>query len=129
MPVYRSGNEFSDRPANLQNGEPIVEIIKALTNTKRRRVTGRELSPAEAREAIAAQRGVAYRLKEENGGDSAGGIDSPLTEQYYEGILWYGVVSSDGLFVFEFPASTTYIDNSHREVVVVHLDPDLPPPP
>lgn len=52
-----------------------------------------------------------------------GGIDSPLTEQQYQGAVYYQLVSSDGLFVFEFAEETEYKDAANRSVVVKHLAP------
>ena len=52
-----------------------------------------------------------------------GGIDSPLTEQPYAGSTYYQLISSDGLFVFEFADETEYLDAAGRSVVVEHLEP------
>lgn len=56
--------------------------------------------------------------------ESEAGIASPLTEQEYTGSDFYTLTSSDGLFVFEFSATTQYLDAVSRSVVVVHRDPD-----
>lgn len=85
----------------------------------KKRGTGRLDEPV-AREPIAADWVVA--LPQAAGTGS--GIASPLTEQEYAGETWYQLISSDGLFVFEFPDQTTYLDAAETEVVVVHRDPD-----
>lgn len=54
---------------------------------------------------------------------SGGGVSSPLTEQAYDGTTWYSHVSSDGLFVHEFPAYTEYRDPENLPIIVNHLDP------
>jgi hypothetical protein len=79
------------------------------------------LQPAPAADAIPAARGTGLRTVSEEGD---AGIASPLTEQAYTGDTWYQITSSDGLFVFEYSATTLYYDASGRQVVVVHLDPD-----
>ena len=56
---------------------------------------------------------------------SGGGVTSPLIEQAYAGSTYYSLVSSDGLFVFEFPDQTEYIDDDGAgdSIVFEHLDP------
>ena len=83
------------------------------------RGTGR-LAPATPRDPIAAELVVVPPFP----GSSAGGVVSPLTEQAYSGVDYYQLTSSDGLFVFEFPASTDYQDGAGAAIKVVHRDPD-----
>jgi hypothetical protein len=51
------------------------------------------------------------------------GIASPLTEQAYSGSAYYQLVSSDGLFVLEFPVQTRYLDADSKELIVDHTAP------
>lgn len=46
------------------------------------------------------------------GAVTGAGIVSPLLEQPYTGSTYYQLVSADGLFVFEYPAETTYRDDN-----------------
>ncbi len=56
-------------------------------------------------------------------GATGGGVASPLTEQTYDGTLFYALTSSDGLFVFEYPAYTDYVDGNGSPLRIIHLDP------
>jgi hypothetical protein len=78
-------------------------------------------SVAPAGNTIPASRAVGLRTVSS---ESDAGIASPLTEQPYTGDTWYQIISSDGLFVFEYSATTLYYDANGRAVVVVHIDPD-----
>jgi hypothetical protein len=55
---------------------------------------------------------------------SPGGLVSPLVEQAYAGSTYYSLVSSDGLFVYEYGDQTEYVDDDGTGVsmVVKHLD-------
>jgi hypothetical protein len=56
---------------------------------------------------------------------ATGGIASPLTEQAYDGTVFYQQTSSDGLFVIEYGAYTDYVDGAGNDVRVIHLDPNV----
>lgn len=122
--VYRSGNSFSDTRQGPDDAD-LARVIRKLTGTQRRRISGRLLDASPQRDAIGKERASAPReatgTAEVSGSE---GIASPLTEQAYEGATYYSLVSSDGLFIYEFPDETTYLDADLREVVVRHLDPE-----
>lgn len=120
MPIYRSGNSFSDTRAGTVNAE-LAKVIKALTVGSRRRVTGKPLDPAPVKQPIGPERKVVPR---DVGGDPvSGGIASPLVEQAYTGLVYHQLTSSDGFFVFEFPAETEYLDANNAQIVVRHRQP------
>lgn len=108
MPIYRSGNSFSDTRAGTVNAE-LAKVIKALTVGSRRRVTGKPLDPAPVKQPIGPERKVVPR---DVGGDpvSGGGPVSPLVEQRYAGSTYYQRVSSNGLYAWEFGHEATLID-------------------
>lgn len=56
---------------------------------------------------------------------TADGVTSPLVEQTYAGSTYYSLTSSDGLFVYEFPDQTAYIDNNGAgdTITFIHIDP------
>jgi hypothetical protein len=76
------------------------------------------LQEAAARESLAVA--VSEALPATGAGD---GVSSPLVEQNYTGSTYYSLVSSDGLFVFEFPDQTEYLDANSQSIVFEHQDP------
>ncbi len=58
-------------------------------------------------------------------------LQSPWVEQYYDGAEgYYNLVSSDGLFTFEFGAETEYLTDGGAgdAVTIQHRNPEDPPP-
>ena len=95
-----------------------------ITGLARKQKKQREpLGPAAAGQVLPASKATALP-----GASAASGVKSPLTEQEYDGDTWYQFVSSDGLFVFEYPDQTEYIDGDGNSLVVVHLDKTPAPP-
>lgn len=90
--------------------------LAALINPARG--TGR-LEEAATRGAI----GVSVTEAQPATPSGTGALVSPLTEQAYAGATWYSLVSSDGLFVFEYPDETEYRDAVNTSIVVQHLAP------
>lgn len=97
-------------------GLSLNEAIDRINNKKRGK--GR-LDSAPEREALPKSVAVALPTSQALGG----GIASPLTEQPYTGSTYYDLTSSDGLFVFEYPDQTEYLDANGETVVVIHLAP------
>jgi hypothetical protein len=79
------------------------------------------LPEAATREAIAIAASEA--LPQSDGPTSSQGVAWPLTEQAYTGSTYYQLVDSSGLFVFEFPDETEYIDGDTNTGTVIHLAP------
>ena len=107
----------------IRRALPLNEAVDRLIPKKRG--TGR-LPPAAARDAVDVSVAIAYPSAAKGTG-----IVSPWVEQYYDGAEgFYNLTSSDGLFVFEFGAETTYVDadGAGSATIVKHRDPDLPPP-
>lgn len=88
--------------------------------TRQPRGTGRLDAPA-AREALAEALSEAVPA---GAGDTGAGLVSPIVEQAYTGTTYYSLVSSDGLFVYEYADETEYVDDDDAGVsfVVKHLD-------
>lgn len=100
--------------------------MAGINNFSRRPKKNREpLEIVPPPESILAVRNIAER-DDPGEEDDGGGIASPLTEQEYTGSTYYNLTSSNGLFVFEFPDETDYLDAVNREVKVIHRDPDTP---
>ena len=97
-------------------GLSLNEAIERINNKKRGK--GR-LDSAPEREALPKSVAVALPTSQALGG----GVASPLTEQTYDGTLFYALTSSDGLFVFEYPAYTDYLDANNNPLRIIHLDP------
>ncbi len=97
---------------------PLTEAVERLIPKTRGR--GR-LDPAAERDGIKESIGITYPSASQPG-SGGGGVASPLTEQPYTGTTYYDFVSSDGLFVFEYPTETDYLDGNNDEVTVVHLN-------
>jgi hypothetical protein len=92
-----------------------AESLKRLIKPQRGK--GR-LQEAAAREALATA--ISEALPATGAGD---GVSSPLVEQNYTGSTYYTLTSSDGLFVFEFPDQTEYLDANSQSIVFEHQDP------
>lgn len=94
-----------------------AEQIQRLTRQKRGR--GR-LGEAADREALEAAESEAVP----GGTDPSEGWASPLVEQAYTGSTYYSLVSSDGLFIFEYADLTDYLDDDGGGVTRTfkHLD-------
>ena len=118
FPVIGGGGT-SPRPKSVSLKEAVERL-----NTKKR---GKgKLTPAATRDKIKESRAVAFPTAA-----NGKGLVSPWVEQYYDGAEgYYSMTSSDGLFVFEYPTQTTYIDADGTGVsfIVKHLDPDEPAP-
>jgi hypothetical protein len=93
-----------------------AESLKRLIKPQRGK--GR-LQEAAAREALATAISEALPAT----GAGGNGVSSPLVEQNYTGSTYYSLVSSDGLFVFEFPDQTEYLDANSQSIVFEHQDP------
>jgi hypothetical protein len=102
----------------MSTGGTLKERVERLAGKKRGK--GR-LKPAAGRDGIPASVAIQYPTSE----PLSGGSGLPWTEQEYTGTSWLDLRSSDGLFVFEFPAETTYRDSSGNLGTVTHRDPAL----
>ena len=97
----------------------LAEALNRLSGKKR----GKGLLPdPPKRDGIGVARSEAVPAGAEPG---SSGIASPLVEQAYTGSTYHSLVSSDGLFVFEFPDQTEYIDDdgAGNTITVKHRDP------
>lgn len=106
--VYREGNSFSDAPPGPL-GTRLATAIRSLAKPVHRRVTGRLMTPAEQRELIPAESAIAPR-QAAGTASAGGGLVSPVDEQRYTGEDFHYLTSSDGVFVFESPAESDFID-------------------
>ena len=81
------------------------------------------LPPAPARDAIGESVSEALPIATSPTGDGSGPV-SPWVEQAYTGSTYYSIVSSDGLFIWEYPDQTIYIDDDGNgdAFTVKHLD-------
>lgn len=124
MPVYRTGNSFSDTKAGTDNAA-LARVIRGITVGNRRRIAGKRLDPAGTPAPVGPARAVAARKLAGDAATGGGGIESPIVEQPYTGETFYYLTSSDGLFTWEFGAETTTIDADGAGVTHVwkHLDP------
>lgn len=105
------------------NGVNLQEAIERLIARKR----GKGLLPdAPPRDGIGVSKSEAVPVGTAPGATAGVGVISPLIEQAYAGSTYYSLVSSDGLFVFEFPDQTEYIDDDGDgdSFVFEHLDPE-----
>lgn len=119
MAIYRNGNSYS--ASRGDGGVNITEAIERLSGKKR----GKSRLPAATeRDAIGVAKSETVPSGVEPG--FGGGITSPLVEQAYAGSTYYSLVSSDGLFTFEFPDTTTYTDDDGAgdAYVFEHIDPE-----
>lgn len=129
MPVFRSGNSFSDSPFG-PNGERLTTAIRSLTVGNRRRVTGRRLDPSGEPAEIGPERTTVPRRVEDPSTSGGGGWISPIVQQKYTGATYYTEVSSDGLWTWEFGHEVTLIDDDGAgDTYVLKLDdPNTPAP-
>lgn len=88
---------------------------------RRQKRPGEPLGAAPTADPIEAARGIGTPVA--SGSDATGGIAWPLTEQPYTGSTYYQLTSSDGLFVFEYGATTPYSDGDGNAGEVIHLAP------
>jgi len=95
----------------MNETESIKRLIKPMRGKGR-------LQESAAREALSIA--VSEALPATGAGD---GVSSPLIEQNYTGSTYYSLTSSDGLFVFEFPDQTEYLDANSQSIVFEHQDP------
>ena len=111
-------------PKKTGQGLSLAEAIERINAKKRGK--GR-LGPAAKRDKIAVSTAEAVPGTAATGGS----IGSPWVEQYYDGSQgYYELVSSDGLFTFEFGAQTDYIndDGTGETITIKHRNPEDPPP-
>ena len=109
----------------IAKGLSLAEAIDRINAKKRGR--GR-LGPAASRDKIAVSIVEAVPASTPTQSTS---LASPWVEQYYDGAEgYYELVSSDGLFTFEFGAETTYLtdDGNGDAVIIKHRNPEDPPP-
>lgn len=100
-------------------GVTFAEVVDRLTTKERGK--GR-LEPAPSRAAILES---IARATPTSADPLGAGVTSPLAEQAYAGSTYYEMLSSDGLFTFEYPDETQYIDNDGAGdiILVKHLAP------
>lgn len=111
------------KPKSDWEGTNLAETLQRL-QSKPKRGKGR-LPPAAPRDGLPESVAESVPTGASPGDTSGSGIVSPLAEQAYAGATFYSLTSSDGLFVFEYPASTEYVDDDGfgASIIVKHLAP------
>lgn len=108
----------------IAKGLSLAEAIERINAKKRGQ--GR-LGPAATRDKI----DVSIAEAVPGTAPSEGDVGSPWVEQYYDGAQgYYELVSSDGLFTFEFGTETDYLNNDGTGdiIKIKHRNPEDPPP-
>ena len=105
-------------------------INKIIDRANRKKRGKGRIGPAANRDKINKGIGVARPSGASLG--SGGALTNPLTEEYNDGALGYwDMVSSDGLFTFEYLKEITYTDadGAGDSYTWKQIDPDFVPPP
>jgi hypothetical protein len=110
---WKSGRLVSSYAGTSEAIKANIESIIGKTKSKKR------LPEAPQREKIEPSKTEATP-----DGAAGSGVVSPLTEQPYDGTLYYQIPSSDGLFIFEYSAYTDYTDGAGNDLRVIHLNPE-----
>lgn len=107
-------NDNLGKAADTADQGGLVDELRSLAGTrKQRRGSGPLAAPADPA-PIGPQRGIGERSTTAT--TQGGGWANPLKLQPYDGAM-VTVVSADGFFVHQYPASDTYLDADNQPMV------------